>query len=248
LRFPIIRPFDWTQGGLRSGRPLPLLGIFLDGQAPTEYNIYQTNRIGIVNGMQHKVYRLSHVKEGAGPHKHKIPEIPPITSCLCGRESIMQNKPNSRSAKTNATSCARCHSDRRHATSVPKRRNLLQCYRHLPNRLFSRIYQRIMACILQNKPNVKIGKIAISAAILKAYVNEQRTMSNEHDSKQTQSKPISNAQTAYSAYQTRDCRVASLLAMTRCMSYSGWNDATLRGAGSMGSKGMCEDDFDSGSD
>jgi len=28
-----------------------LLGIFLDGQAPTEYNIYQTNRIRIVNGM-----------------------------------------------------------------------------------------------------------------------------------------------------------------------------------------------------
>jgi len=143
----------------------------------------------------------------------------------CDRESIMQrpkgvlsevegNIPNSRSAKTNATSCARCHSDRRHAPSVPKRRNLLQYCRHLPNRLFSRIHQRIMACIMQNKPNFKMGKIAISAAILKAYVNEQRTMNNEHDSKQTQSKPISNAETAYSACRTKHCRGPAGLART----------------------------------
>jgi hypothetical protein len=101
------------------------------------------------------VYRLSHVKEGAGPHKHKVPEIPPITSWLCGRQLIMQNK-----------------------------------------------------------ANFKMGNINISTARTKAYAKEQRTMNNEHDSKQTQSKPISNAQTAYSAYQTRDCHVASLLAMT----------------------------------
>jgi hypothetical protein len=36
--------------------------------------------------------------------------------------------------------------------------------------------------------------------------------------------------------------------MTRCMSYSGWNDATLRGARSVGSKGMCEEDFEGDSD
>jgi hypothetical protein len=58
---------------------------------------------------------------------------------------------------------------------------------------------------MQNKANFKMGNINISAAKTKAYVNKQRTMNNEHDSKQTQSKPISNAETAYSAYQTRDC-------------------------------------------
>jgi len=41
---------------------------------------------------------------------------------------------------------------------------------------------------------------------------------------------------------------AGFLAMRRCMSYSGCNDATLRGARSVGSKGMLEDDFDSDSD
>jgi len=49
--------------------------------------------------------------------------------------------------------------------------------------------------IMQNKPNVKMGKIAISTATLKPYPNEQRTINNEHYSKQTRSKPISNAQT-----------------------------------------------------
>jgi len=93
-----------------------------------------------------------------------------------------------------------------------------------------------------------MGNINISTARTKAYAKEHRTMNNEHYPKQTQSKPISNAQTAYPACQTRDCRVASLLAMTRCMSYSGWNDATLRGPGSVGSKGMCEEDFQRDSD
>ena len=49
--------------------------------------------------------------------------------------------------------------------------------------------------IMQNKANFKMGKIAISIATIKAYANEQRTMNNEHCSKQTQSKPISNAET-----------------------------------------------------
>jgi hypothetical protein len=40
------------------------------------------------------------------------------------------------------------------------------------------------------KPNFKIGKMNISTAIIKAYANEQRTMSNERYSKQTQSNPI----------------------------------------------------------
>jgi hypothetical protein len=42
---------------------------------------------------------------------------------------------------------------------------------------------------LQNKPNFKMGNINISTARTKAYANEQRTMSNERYSKQTQFKP-----------------------------------------------------------
>jgi hypothetical protein len=30
------------------------------------------------------VYPLSHVEKGAGPHRHKVLEIPPIPSCICG--------------------------------------------------------------------------------------------------------------------------------------------------------------------
>ena len=44
--------------------------------------------------------------------------------------------------------------------------------------------------IMQNKANVKMGNININTAILKAYANKQRTMINEHYSKQTQSNPI----------------------------------------------------------
>jgi len=43
--------------------------------------------------------------------------------------------------------------------------------------------------IAQNKPNVKMGKMNTSTAIVKAYAKKQRTMSNEHCSKQTQSNP-----------------------------------------------------------
>jgi len=48
---------------------------------------------------------------------------------------------------------------------------------------------------MQNKANFKMGKIAISTAPIKAYVDKQRTMNNERYSKQTQSNPISNAET-----------------------------------------------------
>jgi hypothetical protein len=44
---------------------------------------------------------------------------------------------------------------------------------------------------LQNKPNFKMGKLAISTARTKAYAKEQRTMSNRHYEKQTQSNPTS---------------------------------------------------------
>ena len=59
--------------------------------------------------------------------------------------------------------------------------------------------------IMQNKANFKMGNMNISTAKTKAYAKEQRTMSNERYSKQTQSKPISNAQTTYSVRRTRDC-------------------------------------------
>jgi hypothetical protein len=47
---------------------------------------------------------------------------------------------------------------------------------------------------MQNKANVKMGKMTISTARTNAYAKEQRTMNNEHYSKQTQSNPISNDQ------------------------------------------------------
>jgi hypothetical protein len=39
---------------------------------------------------------------------------------------------------------------------------------------------------MQNKPNFKMGNINVTTAPTRAYANEQRTMSNEHYSKQTQ--------------------------------------------------------------
>ena len=60
--------------------------------------------------------------------------------------------------------------------------------------------------ILQNKPNFKMGNINISTARTRAYAKRQRTMSNERYSKQSQSKPISNAKRACSACRTRNDR------------------------------------------
>jgi hypothetical protein len=45
---------------------------------------------------------------------------------------------------------------------------------------------------LQNKPNIRIGKMNVSAAKIKDYHNEQPTINNEPHSKQTQTKPISS--------------------------------------------------------
>jgi hypothetical protein len=59
---------------------------------------------------------------------------------------------------------------------------------------------------MQNKANFKMGNINISTANTKAYAKEQRAMNNERYSKQTQTKPISNAQTAYFACRRR-CRL-----------------------------------------
>jgi len=43
---------------------------------------------------------------------------------------------------------------------------------------------------MQNKANVKIGKMNTSIATIKDYDNEQRTINNERYSKQSQTKPI----------------------------------------------------------
>jgi hypothetical protein len=42
---------------------------------------------------------------------------------------------------------------------------------------------------MQNKANFKMGNINISTVATKPYPNEQRTMNNEHYSKQSQFKP-----------------------------------------------------------
>jgi hypothetical protein len=54
---------------------------------------------------------------------------------------------------------------------------------------------------MQNKANVKIGKMNISIATIKDYDKEQRTINNERYSKQTQSKPICGDR-----YKTKDPR------------------------------------------
>ena len=51
--------------------------------------------------------------------------------------------------------------------------------------------------IMQNKPNFKMGNINISTAKTKAYAKEQRTMNNEHSSKQTQSNPIHHGEAGF---------------------------------------------------
>jgi hypothetical protein len=55
----------------------------------------------------------------------------------------------------------------------------------------------------QNKANVKMGKMAISTATIKAYANKQRAMNNERYSKQTQSKPISNDQSQFQTIKAK---------------------------------------------
>jgi hypothetical protein len=51
---------------------------------------------------------------------------------------------------------------------------------------------------MQNKANVKIGKMNISIAKIKDYDKKQRTINNEHYSKQSQTKPISDVRMAFS--------------------------------------------------
>jgi len=83
--------------------------------------------------------------------------------------------------------CAPCHSDRRHASSVPKWRNLLQYSRRLPNRLFGPIYQEITPCIMQNKANFLNARTNATFFAAKGYENKPPLGDSK---KQTQSNPI----------------------------------------------------------
>jgi hypothetical protein len=99
------------------------------------------------------------------PFSVAISFVPPW---LCGRESIMQNKPNFHSDKTNATPFA------------------AKGYQRKPP-LAGRRKQSQSNPI---EPNFKMGKMKISTARTKAYAKEQRTTTNERHPKQTQSNPI----------------------------------------------------------
>ena len=55
--------------------------------------------------------------------------------------------------------------------------------------------------IAQNKPNFKMGKMTISPATTKPYLNEQQTMNNERCSKQTHSNPIPSPRGGSTKYE-----------------------------------------------
>ena len=92
-----------------------------------------------------------------------------LPSCLSGYKSIMQNEPNFVRDTTNATLSTACHSDRRHACSVPKRRNLLQHSHCLLNPLFHPDCRTIITCIMQNKPNLPRAKMTLNPCPEKHY-------------------------------------------------------------------------------
>jgi hypothetical protein len=80
------------------------------------------------------------------------------------------------------------------------------CFRaFLPNvralQLSSALYKSPL--FMQNKPNVKIGKMTISTVATKPYPNEQRTINNEHYSKQTQTNPKLSPPTQYAIRDTQ---------------------------------------------
>jgi hypothetical protein len=65
----------------------------------------------------------------------------------------------------------------------------------------SSIEHQESSIIAQNKPNVKMGKMTISLATTKPYLNEQQTMNNERCSKQTQSNPIPSPRGGSTKYE-----------------------------------------------
>jgi hypothetical protein len=107
-------------------------------------------------------------------------------SCLSGYKSILQNKPNFVRDTTNATLSTACHSDRRHACSVPKRRNLLQHSRYLPNSLLRPACHAIVTCIMQNKPNFPRAKMPLNPCPEKHYGNTSSLRPRQNKPNQSQ--------------------------------------------------------------
>jgi len=97
----------------------------------------------------------------------------------------MQNKPNSLTDKTNATSYAR-----KGYTNIPLRFAPKNKPKQSQSSNAIRDTQHAIRKPNPNEPNFKMGKMTISTARTKAYAKEQRTMSNERYPKQTQSNPI----------------------------------------------------------
>jgi len=191
LRFPILRPFDWTQGRPRSGRCLRLLGIFLDTQLRTMYNTHLTNRGFLIWRTKLQLKRPSRRgRDSAALH---------FALCTCLH-------PDPLGLIFAFSTYLSCHE---FIASEPP---FLSMDYFSVFSAFSVAISFVPSClsghesIMQNKANVKIGKITVSPATLKAYANEQRTMNKKRYPKQTQSNPISNAQTPYPACRTRVCR------------------------------------------
>ena len=103
LRLP--RRFAPRNDGGRVPRPLRLLRFFLDGQVPPKYNIYQTNKIRIVNGIQRMAYPLSHIEKASRPAQAQASWNSPYYSillCLSGfvaSSQLCKTKPMSRWVK-----------------------------------------------------------------------------------------------------------------------------------------------------
>jgi len=101
----------------------------------------------------------------------------------------MQNEPNFVRGTTNATLSTACHSDRRHACSVPKRRNLLQHSHYLPNPLLHPACHTIVTCIMQNKPNFPAAEIALNLCPEKHYGKTSFLRPRQNKPNQTQFRP-----------------------------------------------------------
>jgi len=128
----------------------------------------------------------------------------------------MQNKPNFLKAKNNATNCAANTYEKKppqpnskkqtqsnpipsSPPTIPQSHPALftcsTCRFPLPALYTCRESSTNRPLFSQNKANFKIGKMTISTVATRPYPNEQRTISNGRLSKQTQSNPISNAET-----------------------------------------------------
>jgi len=91
----------------------------------------------------------------------------------------------------------------------------------LPDALLLCVLCELCGCnsIMQNKANVKMGKMTISTATIKAYANKQRTMNHERHSKQTQSNPIPSRPTSVQRLSSLVRRPSSLLPPPRRARY-----------------------------